>query len=84
MTLSDARLATPAPTLDALDLEAALEKLAALNPRQAQVVELRFFAGLDVPETARVLKVSERTVKGDWRVARAWLLEQLDSGTDPG
>jgi RNA polymerase sigma factor (TIGR02999 family) len=64
--------------LDLLGLDEALTRLAELNQRQAKVVELRFFAGLTVEETAAVLGVSEGTVKGDWRMARAWLALQLD------
>lgn len=59
--------------LDVLDLDDALERLAAVAPRQAQVVEGRFFAGLEVAELADVLGVSEVTVARDWRAARAWL-----------
>lgn len=68
---------------DVLDLEAALMTLARLNPRQAEVVECRFYAGLSVEETAEVLAVSVPTVKRDWRVARAWLAEAL-AARDPG
>lgn len=60
-----------------LRLEAALEKLAAMSPRQAAIVESRFFGGLEVAETAEVLGVSEATVARDWRVARAWLGREL-------
>lgn len=63
--------------LDTLVLDDALNRLAALSERQAQVVELRFFGGLSVEETAHVIGVSERTVKGDWKVARAWLWRDL-------
>ena len=58
-------------------LDTALGRLAALNPRHAQVVECRFFAGMSVEETAAALAVSERTVKYDWALARAWLYEEL-------
>lgn len=54
-----------------------LQRLAAVDPRQAQVVELRFIAGLSISQTARVLGVSERTVELDWRFARAWLRREL-------
>ena len=64
--------------VDVLALDEALRELATLNARQAQVVELRFFGGLDVEQTAAALGVSERTVKGDWRVARAWLAGRLE------
>jgi RNA polymerase sigma factor (TIGR02999 family) len=59
------------------DLDAALDRLAALDPRQAKVVELRYFGGMTVEEAARVLGVSEKTVKRDWSVARAWLRREL-------
>jgi RNA polymerase sigma-70 factor (ECF subfamily) len=64
----------------------ALERLAQLNPRQAQVVELHSFAGLTEAEAAEVLGVSVKTVKNDWRFAKAWLktemgIESDDSGT---
>jgi RNA polymerase sigma-70 factor, ECF subfamily len=60
-----------------LALNAALDDLARLNPRQALMVESRFFGGLDVPETAALLGVSEATVLRDWRAARAWLAAEL-------
>jgi len=59
-------------------LDDLLSQLAELNERHARVVELRFFAGLDVKETAHVLGVSPATVKNDWRTARAWLMSRLD------
>jgi RNA polymerase sigma-70 factor, ECF subfamily len=58
-------------------LDDALQALAALDPRRSQVVELRFFAGLDVDETAEVLNVSRRTVMRDWTLARTWLYREL-------
>jgi RNA polymerase sigma factor (sigma-70 family) len=57
-----------------------LERLAALDERKSQVVELRYFGGLDVDETAEVLKVSPITVTRDWRFARAWLLREIGNG----
>jgi RNA polymerase sigma factor (TIGR02999 family) len=78
VTVDDRLLAAPEnEPLDILTLEAALNELAKMSPRQARVVELRFFAGLGVEETATAMGVSERTVKGDWRVARAWLRRYL-------
>jgi len=59
------------------EIDAALERLARLNPRQAKVVELRFFSGLNEEEIAEVLGISSRTVKRDWTVARAWLYGEL-------
>lgn len=64
---------------DVLALEAALEKLAARNERQARIVELRFFAGMTIPETAAELEVSETTVEDEWRFVRAWLNRELSS-----
>ncbi|MEE9297115.1 MAG: sigma-70 family RNA polymerase sigma factor [Phycisphaerae bacterium] len=66
-----------APNVDLLALDEALRELSELSERQAQVVQLRFFGGLSVEETAYALGVSERTIKGDWRVARAWLRRRL-------
>jgi RNA polymerase sigma factor (TIGR02999 family) len=62
---------------DLVALDEALLRLAATDARQARVVELRFFGGLTVDETAEVLGVSARTVKGDWQVAKLWLLREL-------
>lgn len=63
--------------LDLIALNDALERLEAMDPRQARVVELRFFGGLDVPETAEALGISTATVKRDWAFARAFLLTAL-------
>jgi len=65
------------PTADLLAVDAALEQLAAEDPRKAQVVELRFFGGLSVEETAEALQISVRTVHTDWALARAWLYRTL-------
>lgn len=74
----DEALAQPAAaSTDLLALDAALEELAKLNPRQALMVESRFFGGLEVSETATLLGVSEATVLRDWRAARAWLSREL-------
>jgi len=66
--------------LDFVALDDALTRLAEIDPQQSQVVELRFFSGLSVEETAKVLGVSERTVKRDWHVAKAWLRRELSRG----
>jgi RNA polymerase sigma factor (TIGR02999 family) len=58
-------------------LDAGLEKLAKLSPRQAKIVELRFFAGLSIPETAKILDVAPRTIVREWSVAQAWLRREL-------
>lgn len=62
---------------DVLAIEEAIEKLSRLDPRQAQIVELRFFGGLTVEEVAEVLGVSKRTVEGEWTILRAWLRREL-------
>lgn len=77
MELDEARVAAPQPEARLLALDAALERLEELDPRLPQVVECRFFAGLNQEETARALGVSERTVRRDWQRARAWLHEEL-------
>jgi RNA polymerase sigma-70 factor, ECF subfamily len=64
---------------DVMALDSALDALAKFSPRQAQMVECRFFGGLDVAETAALLEVSEATVLRDWRAARAWLAAELRS-----
>jgi len=65
---------------DLVELDMALDKLAALEPRGAQVVELRFFAGLSIPEVAQALGLSPATIERDWAAARAWLRRELDAG----
>ncbi len=62
---------------DLLAMDQALEQLAELDRRQAQIVELRYFAGLNIPETAEALAISESTVTREWRMARAWLQRAL-------
>jgi RNA polymerase sigma factor (TIGR02999 family) len=63
--------------VDVLAIDEALTKLAAIDPQQAQIVELRFFSGLSVEETAAALGISPRTVKRNWSVARAWLRREI-------
>jgi RNA polymerase sigma-70 factor, ECF subfamily len=67
----------PSGGAELLALNQALETLAEMNPRQAEMVESRFFGGLDIPETAALLEVSEATVLRDWRAAKAWLANEL-------
>jgi len=66
-----------------LALDVALEDFARKHPRQAAMVECRFFGGMDIPETAAVLGISEATVLRDWRVAKAWLARELRGGSQP-
>jgi RNA polymerase sigma factor (TIGR02999 family) len=70
-------------TLDVLALHEALEQLASRSPRQARVVELRYFADLSVEETAEVMSLSKTTVKDEWAVARAWLHRALKGDAAP-
>jgi RNA polymerase sigma-70 factor, ECF subfamily len=79
VTLDDELTAVAAGAEELLALDEALDALAHLNPRQAIMVESRFFGGLDVADTARLLQVSEATVQRDWRAARAWLAHELRS-----
>lgn len=69
---------------DLVALDAAMDALARLDPRKVQVVEMRFFGGLSVEETAEVLKVSTVTVMRDWSTAKAWLYRELAGGTSDG
>ncbi len=66
--------------IDLVSLDEALTRLTELNPRQSEVVSLRFFGGLSIPEIADHLEVSVSTVEKDWRIARAWLHSQLGEG----
>jgi RNA polymerase sigma factor (TIGR02999 family) len=77
VTLDEAMLADDAVEVDTLALHDALEKLAALDRQQEQIVELRFFGGLTIEETGEVLGISPATVKRGWAVARAWLFREI-------
>lgn len=79
ITLNDALLASGEPSVDLLALDNALQALAALDPKQAEIVELRFFGGLTVEETAEVMKISPATVKRWWDLSKAWLRRQMSS-----
>ncbi len=79
--IDPAGLASPVPAIDLLELDEALSRLAKLSPRQARVVELRYFGGLTYDETANILGVSRRTVQTEWRGARAWLYRALGGDT---
>lgn len=79
VTLDEGIASLPPRDVDFADLDTALEELGRLDERQAQVVELRFFAGLGIEETAAALKLSPATVKREWATARAWLYRKLSS-----
>lgn len=78
VSLDEAMIVNPEQSDDLVALDDALDALARLDQRQSQVVELRFFGGLTEEEIGEVLKVSSRTVRSDWRLARSWLLRELD------
>ena len=78
VTLDEALVVSKEPTVRLLDLDRALKVLAAADPRKSRVIELRFFGGLNVEETAEALHVSVDTVKRDWRVAKLWLLREME------
>jgi len=80
VTLDEGLLVTPESSADLLALDEALGRLAILNQRHSQVVELRYFGGLNEEEIAEVLSVSPRTVRNDWSLARAWLYRELSLG----
>ena len=81
VTLEDGLLTTDAQSLDLVALDRALADLSRLDPHQARIVELRFFGGLTVEETAEAIGLSPATVKRHWTVAKAWLLRELQSGS---
>ncbi len=82
LVLDEGTMFSPERDEDFLALDDALGALAAVDPRGAKVVELRFFGGLSVEETAEVLKVSAVTVMREWRAAKVWLLRELRHGHD--
>jgi RNA polymerase sigma-70 factor, ECF subfamily len=79
--LDEAALVSPAQSKEIVDLHEALEKLATLDSRKAQVVELKYFGGLNYDEMAEVLKISRVTVRRDWEFARLWLYTELHAAT---
>ena len=80
VTSLDENVIAPQPAVDVIALDEALERLAVLDVQQSRVVELRFFAGLSVKETAEVLGISPATVKRYWATAKLWLYNELNTG----
>jgi len=78
--LEEARVALPESEVDLVALDVALQGLEKLDPRKSRVVELRFFGGMSVEETAAMLNVSVETVARDWRLAKSWLRRELEGG----
>jgi RNA polymerase sigma factor (TIGR02999 family) len=78
VSFDDALLPSPQRPIEIVALDEALDRLAELDERQSRIVELRFFGGLNEEETGNVLGISARTVKRDWRLAKAWLYHELN------
>jgi RNA polymerase sigma factor (TIGR02999 family) len=84
LALNEAIAGTAQPGSDLVAIDDALTALAKVDPRKSQVVELRFFGGLSVEETAEVLKISPETVHRDWKSAKSWLRSELQKGHADG
>ena len=84
VTLDDGLLPDSGPSIDVLALDEALNRLAAIDEAQAKVVELRYFGGLTIEETAEALHSSPATVKREWAMARAWLKRELEAPAGSG
>lgn len=84
VSVEEGQLASAAqPSVNIIELDEALARLEAFDKRQAKVVEMRFFGGLNEDEIGAELGISERTVKRDWRIARAWLFQQISQSARP-
>jgi len=81
LTLAEADGSQPTPDVDILDLNNALEELEKIDPLQSRIVELRYFTGFSIPETAEVTGVSESTVKREWIIAKTWIRRRLLEGS---
>jgi RNA polymerase sigma-70 factor (ECF subfamily) len=84
LTLDEAMVYAPSRDVDLVALDDALNVLAQMDARQSRIVELRFFGGLTIEETAEALGVSPATVKADWSMAKAWLRREIGGGKDHG
>ena len=82
LELNEAVAQAQTKSVDLLDLEEALQKLEKLDAQQGKIVELRFFSGLSIEDTANVLGISPATVKRDWAAARAWLFREVGARQD--
>jgi RNA polymerase sigma factor (TIGR02999 family) len=78
LSITSAETVIKRPEIDLLALNEALDELAEMDPQQGRIVELKFFGGLSIEETAEVLGISHATVERDWKMARAWLRRQLE------
>lgn len=84
VALDDVAVVSDDRTGDLVALDDAMNALARLDPRKVEIIEMRFFGGLSVEETAEVLKVSPATVRRDWSIAKFWLYRELGGGTGDG
>ena len=84
VSLNEALLVSSQPDRGLIALDDGLKRLAVIDERKSRVVELRFFGGLDVKETAKVLNISSETVMRDWKMAKVWLLRELSRGRHDG
>jgi RNA polymerase sigma factor (TIGR02999 family) len=75
--VAEVEIGSGEPPLDLVALDAALTRLETIDPRHARIVELRFFGGLSIEETAAALEISPATVKREWRTAKAWLYKEI-------
>ncbi len=82
LVVDEATAVSKQQNLDLLALDDAMKRLATLDPRQSQIVELRFFAGLSIEETAQVVKISPATAKREWATARLWLHHVMSGGAE--
>jgi RNA polymerase sigma factor (TIGR02999 family) len=78
LSITSAEILATKPDLDLLALNEALEELTSMDPQQGRIVELKFFGGLSIEETAEVLGIGHATVERDWKIARAWLRRKLE------
>ena len=78
LSITSAEALVKQPEIDLLALNEALDELTKMDPQQGRIVELKFFGGLSIEETAEVLAISHATVERDWKMARAWLRRQLE------
>jgi len=83
VSLDEVLLASESRGVEVVALDGALEMLARIDPRKSRVVELRYFGGMKIDETAEVLGISLDTAKRDWRMAKAWLMAQLNEKSEP-
>ena len=81
VTLTDTLVVSAEPPVDLIALDRALERLAVVDARKAKVIDMRFFGGLSVEETADALHVSADTIKRDWRLTKLWLLRELEGAS---